>query len=260
MENFFIIENINPQTLIEIAVKIVISILVFIIGILLSKAFARIIKKASKENINADDTAILIICRIVKYGILIICIIMILNIFGVQSTSLLAVLGSAGLAIGLALKNTLGNIAAGIILIFLRSYKIGELIEFGAVSGVVREINLFTTILETQEGIYISSPNSCIWGVPLRNHSRNGKRRMDMPVKISCVYSLDTATQIIKNITNSEKRLLAEPASQIVVQSVQDKNANLIIRAWVKNDDYQDVYWRLMRELKEKLEEAGIQI
>jgi len=260
MQNIFNIENINPQVLIEIAVKIVISVLVFVIGIFLSKAFTKIIRKASKDNINADDTAILIICRIVKYGIIIICIIMILNIFGVHSTSLLAVLGSAGLAIGLALKNTLGNIAAGIILIFLRNYRIGEFIEFGAISGTVREITLFTTILETQEGIYVSSPNSCIWGVPLKNYSRNGKRRIDIPVKIPCVYSLDTAVQAMKNITSCEKKLLPEPAAQIVVQSVQDKNVNLLIRAWVRNDDYQEIYWRLMRELKEKLEEAGIQI
>ncbi|MCL2276768.1 MAG: mechanosensitive ion channel family protein [Treponema sp.] len=260
MENFLIIENINPRSLIEIGVKIVISILVIIIGIFLSKASAKIIKKASKDNIKADDTAILIICKIVKYGILIICLILILSIFGVQSTSLLAILGSAGLAIGLALKNTLGNIAAGIILIFLRSYKIGEFIEFGAISGNVREITLFTTILETQEGIYISSPNSCIWGVPLKNYSRNGKRRVDIPVKISCAYSLDTAIQTIKKITNSESGILQEPAAQVVVQSVQDKNVILVVRAWVTNERFQEIFCRMTREIKEKMEEAGIQI
>jgi len=258
MENIFDSEMLRFDNLGGFILKIVFSLVVFIISVLLTKAISKLIVKASKDKV--DDTAVSILRSIVKYAILIICVIMILNIFGVNSTSLLAVLGSAGLAVGLALKNTLGNIASGIILIFLKNYRAGEFIEFGATSGTVKSISLFTTILETQEGIYVSAPNSCIWGVPLRNYSRNGKRRMELNIRVSCSYSLDTAVQIIKNLTDSDKRLLQVPAAQIVIQSVQDKNASFIIRAWVLNNDYWDVYYSLLRAVKEKLEEAGILI
>jgi len=164
--------NTHRETVIEIGLELVLSVIIAVVGIFLSRAFKKLIRKASTGKTKIDDTASSILSHIVKYGIFIICVIMILNVFGVNTTSLLAVLGAAGLAVGLALKNTLGNIASGIILIFLRNYKIGEFIEFGAVSGTVKDINLFTTILETKEGVYISAPNSCIWGVPLRNHSR----------------------------------------------------------------------------------------
>jgi len=165
----------HNDNILSLVIKIIISIVIIAIGVFISRGFNKLLKKAEEEKNKAGHSAGSILRYVVKYGIFIVCIIMILNIFGVNTTSLLAVLGAAGLAIGLALKNTLGNIASGIILVFLGSYRSGEFIEFGAVSGTVKDINLFTTILETSDGIYISAPNSCIWGVPLKNHSRNKK-------------------------------------------------------------------------------------
>jgi len=234
--------------------------IIILTGIVLSRGFNRLVKKTAAGKFHIDENVSSIFRHIVRYGILIICAIMILNIFGFNTTSLIAVLGAAGVAVGLALKDTLGNIAAGIILLFLGSYRRGEFIEFGSFSGTVREISLFTTILETPDGIYVSAPNSSIWGSPLKNYSRNGKRRMELSVRISYSDSLDTAFQVLNGIIASETRFLREPAPQVVLQSLQDSSVNLVIRAWASNQHYWDVYWQQMRTLKEKIEEAGLHI
>jgi len=252
--------NNHRQTVLEIGMELIASAIVVVIGVLISKGLNRLIKKASKSRLNVDGTISTILRSIVSYGIFIICVIMILNIFGVNTTSLLAVLGAAGLAVGLALKDTLGNIAAGIILFFLGSYRLGEFIEFGSFNGTVKEINLFATILETPDGICISAPNSSIWVCPVKNYSRNGKRRMELSIRISYSDSLETAFRVLNEIAAVETRFLKDPAPQIVVQSLQDSSVNLVIRAWAENKNYWDIYWQNLRELKEKIEEAGLHI
>jgi len=252
--------NYHRDTVLEIGRELLASAIVIVIGILISRGLNKLIKKASQSRLNVDGTVSFILRNIVSYGIFIICVIMILNIFGVNTSSLLAILGAAGLAIGLALKDTLSNIAAGIILFFMGSFRIGEFIEFGSFLGTVKEINLFTTILETPDGIYISAPNSSIWGNPIKNYTRNGKRRMELSVRISYTDSLDTAFRVLNEIVSSETKFLREPAPQIIVQSLGDSSVNLVIRAWAENNCYWDIYWQKMRELKEKIEEAGLHI
>ena len=250
----------HRDTILEIGMDLLASVIVIVIGTLISKGLNRLIKRASRSKLNVNSTVSIILSHIVSYGIFIICVIMILNIFGVNTTSLLALLGAAGLAVGLALKDTLGNIAAGIILFFMGTYRLGEFIEFGSILGTVREINLFATILETPDGIYISAPNSSIWGNPVKNYTRNGKRRMELAVRISYSDSLDTAFRVLGEIAASETKFLKDPAPQIIVQSLQDSSVNLVIRAWAENQHYWDIYWEKMRMLKEKVEEAGLHI
>ena len=248
----------NKYIILMISKKIFASVIIIIIGIILTRGFRKIIEKASAGKLHVDDTRSSILRHIINYGIFIICVILILNIFGINTASLIAVLGAAGLAVGLALKDTLGNIAASISLFFLGSYRLGEFIEFSSFMGTVKEINPFTTILETPEGIYISAPNSCIWGNPIRNYSRNGKRRMEFFVRISYFDSVDTAFNVLNEITISETRFLKNPAPQIVIQSLQDSYINLCVRAWANNQDYWDIYWFQIRNIKEKIEAAGL--
>ena len=247
-------------SIVDLGKDIIVSVFIAVTGVLLYRGINRLILKASSKNLHADNNAGLILRRVIRYGIFIICAIMIFNIFGINTASLIAVLGAAGVAVGLALKDTLGNIAAGIILIFLGSFRRGEFVEFGSFSGTVREINLFTTILETPDGIYISAPNSSIWGSPLRNYTRNGKRRMELSVRVSYTDSLDTAFQVLRDIIASENRFLQEPSPQVVLQSLQDSSVILAIRAWAANQHYWDIYWQQMRNLKEKIEGAGLHI
>jgi len=252
--------KIHSAVILPIIKELVVSIIIFILGMLLSKALRKLLYKAHSKWVQGDDTAIPLLQTVIHYGILIICILMILNVFGVSTASLIAVIGAAGVTVALALKDTLGNIASGIVLIFLGTFKKGEYVEFGSFNGTVKEINLFTTILETPDGVFISAPNSCIWGSPLKNYSRNGKRRMELSVGISYSDSVDTAFQVMHDIINAEKRFLKDPAPQVILQSLEDSYVKITIRAWATNQDYWNIYWDMTKTLKAKIEEAGLHI
>ncbi|MDR0320324.1 MAG: mechanosensitive ion channel [Treponema sp.] len=238
--------------------KIIVSLIIAAIGLLITKGLKKLINKTSTGKLKVDDTITSVLRYVVSYGIFIICLIMILNVFGVNTASLLAILGAAGIAVGLALKDTLTNIAAGIILFFVGSYRIGEFIEFDTYNGTVKEINLFTTILETPDGIYISVQNSFILGTPLKNISRNGRRRMEIPVRIAYSDSIENAFNVLNELISLETRFLQDPPVQIVVHSMQDSYISIVVRAWAKIPDYWDVYWKHMRIFREKFEEAGL--
>ncbi|MDR2576136.1 MAG: mechanosensitive ion channel family protein [Treponema sp.] len=250
----------HSASILLIARNLITAILILVIGRTLSKGAQRLIKRASSSDLHVDETVTSLLRGIVRYGIFIVSVIMVLNVFGVNTTSLLAVLGAAGVAIGLALKDTLGNIASGIIILFMGSYRKGDFIEFGSFMGTVQNITLFTTILETPDGIHISAPNSCIWGTPLRNYTRNGKRRMDLSVGIAYSDSVDMAFQVMRDIIAAEPRLLKEPAPQVILQSLESSSVIITVRAWASTKDYWDIYWELNKTIKAKIEGAGLHI
>ena len=242
------------------AKNIAVTLVIIIAGIVLSRGMQRLLKGKSKAGLQGDDSIYVLLRTVVRYGVIIIVIIMALNVWGVNTASLLAVLGAAGVAVGLALKDTLGNIASGIVVHLLGNYRKGEYVEFGSFAGTVKDINLFTTILETPDGIYIAAPNSSIWGSPLKNYTRNGKRRMELSVGIAYSDSVDTAFQVMQNIIASEPRFLKEPAPQVILQSIEASSVKITIRAWASIQDYWDIYWDLNKVLKSKIEAAGLQV
>jgi len=250
----------HSTAILLIARNLIAAVVIIIIGTVLSKGARRLIRRAAATGMQGDGTAASLLQAVIRYGIFIVCVIMILNIFGVNTASLLAVLGAAGIAVGLALKDTLGNIAAGIILLLLGSFRKGEFIEFGSFMGTVKEIHLFNTILETPDGIYISAPNSSIWGVPLKNYTRNGKRRMELSIGIAYSDSVDLAFQVMQSIIAAETRFLKDPAPQVFLQSIADSSVIITIRAWSSVDNYWDIYWDLSKTIKEKIEAAGLHI
>jgi len=242
------------------AKNIVAAIVILVFGLSLSKGASRLVNKANSKWPKSDGTAVPLLQTIIHYGIVIICIIMILNVFGVSTASLIALLGAAGVTVALALKDTLGNIAAGISLLLLGVFHKGEQIEFGLFNGTVKEINLFTTILETPDGIFIAAPNSSIWGTPVKNYSRNGKRRMELSVGIAYSDSVDAAFQVIQGIIDKEARLIKDPVPQVFLQSLDDSSVKITIRAWASTQDYWNVYWEMNKSIKAKIEEAGLHI
>ncbi|MDR2719039.1 MAG: mechanosensitive ion channel [Treponema sp.] len=252
--------EIHSNVIVPLIKTLVAAAVILVIGMSLSRGARKLIRKANSKRLQSDGTAVPLLQAVVHYGIIIICVIMILNIFGVSTTSLIAVLGAAGVAVGLALKDTLGNIASGIVLLFLGSFRKGEYIEFGSFNGTVKEINLFTTILETPDGIYISAPNSSIWGSPLKNYSRNGKRRMELSVGIAYSDSVDAAFQVMHNIIAAEARFLKDPAPQVILQALQDSSVKITLRAWAANQDYWNIYWEITKTIKTKIEAAGLHI
>lgn len=252
--------ELHSDTLLTHIGNAIAAIVILVFGIALSKGLCRLLKKAEATRLNSDSTVSSLLQAIIRYGILIVCAIMILNVFGVKTGSLIAVLGAAGVAVGLALKDTLGNIASGIILLLLGNYRLGEFIEFGAYMGTVKEIHLFNTILETPDGIYISAPNSSIWGSPLKNYTRNGKRRMELSIGIAYSDSVDAAFQVMQNIIAAESGFLKDPAPQVIMQSIEASSVTITIRAWTSVQDYWNIYWEKTKTIKAKIEEAGLHI
>jgi small conductance mechanosensitive channel len=240
--------------------RIIIAVIIIIAGRIVITMSRKLIDKAVAGKLKADETLASVLRMAIKYGVIITCAIMILDDFGFNTNGLFALLGAAGVAVGFALKDTMGNIASGIIILFLRPFKKGDFIECGSVMGTVKEIGLFATILETPDGIFISAPNSSLWGIPLKNYSHNDKRRLEIKTSILFTDSIDDAFQVLNNIINEEPGFLKEPAPQVMVQSLGDSGTSIALRAWVENSLYWKVYWDQMKNVKEKIQEAGLTI
>lgn len=183
-----------------------------------------------------------------------------IDTLGVNVTSLLAVLGAAGLAVGLALKDSLSNFAAGVMLMVFRPFRIGDFITAGGTSGVVDEIGLFCVLMRTGDNQRIIIPNSAVFGSTIVNTSALPTRRIDLVIGISYDDNIGTAKQIIENVIKADSRVLENPAPVIAVSELGDSSVNLVVRPWVNTADYWAVRWDLTENIKVKLEEGGISI
>lgn len=250
----------HSEIIIGIGYNILLCVMILFASTLVARGARRLIRQAKDRFERLDITLVPILSATVTYVIYIIGGVFILDIFGVNTTSIIALLGAAGIAVGLALKDTLSNIAAGIMLLFLRPFRSGDFIEIGSVMGTVKEVNLFTTILETFDGIYISSPNSVIWGNSIKNYTRNGKRRMDIVIGIAYSDSIDTGLAVLKKIASEERRFLQTPAPETMVESMAESSVNLQLRGWATNDEYWQTFWDLNKRVKEEIEKAGLTI
>ena len=238
--------------------RVLVSIIIIISGKITASIFKKLLHGALSEKLKTDENLTSLFKIVINYGIVIICLIMILDVFEINTTGLIALLGAAGVAIGFSLKDTLSNIAAGIVIFILRPFYVGDFIECGSITGAVREIKLFTTYMETGDGIFISAPNSNFWGVPLKNFSRNARRRMDITVFISFSESIDRAFQVLNSIIQEETRFLNDPAPQVMVQSLGEQGIGITLRAWASAGQYWAVYWDQMKNVNDKFQEAGI--
>ena len=238
--------------------RLVAVALILVAGKITIRLSRRLGNRKATGKIKPDQTLSSVLKTIIHYGVIIVCLIMILDTFGVSTTSLIALLGAAGVAVGFALKDTLSNIAAGIVILFIRPFQQGDFIECASVMGTVREVGLFASNLETADGVFISVPNSSLWGVPLKNYSRNLKRRMDITISISYSDSIESAFRVVQDIIGEEPRFLKEPAPQVMVQSLGDSGVGITLRAWVSGSVYWSTYWDQMKNLKEKIQEAGL--
>jgi small-conductance mechanosensitive channel len=192
------------------------------------------------------------------WGIRVIAIVGALSQLGIQTASIVAVLGAAGLAIGLALQGTMQNIAAGIMLLLLRPFKVGDYIDSGAgsVAGTVEEVSLFTTRLTKPDGVCEYVPNSALWSNSIRNYSRNPTRRLDLEVEISMRDDVDRALAALRALASADPRAIREPAPQVMVSRFDDSTAVLNIRVWSNIDVFWDMRWDLARQVRQTLTEA----
>ena len=207
-----------------------------------------------------DQTLRHFFSKIVRYAILVLVVIMVLGQFGVQTASIIAAIGAIGLAIGLALQGTLQNIAAGIMLLALRPFRIGESVEVGSISGSVEEIGLFATKLRTADGIYILAPNSTLWNQPVRNFSRNGVRRADITLSIGSWNDIDRAQKTLLAIAGAERRIRREPAPIAFVATLGDSTVSITLRYWTSSADFFATQTDLTKRAKQEFDSEGISI
>ncbi|WP_417792781.1 mechanosensitive ion channel family protein [Terasakiella pusilla] len=248
------------DVILSISYKAFISIAIVILCLFASKSAQKIISKRKLQFNKIDETLIPVLGAMSSYSIYALGSLFILDILGVNTASLIALLGAAGLAIGFALKDTLSNIAAGIMLLFLRPFRANDYIEFGSIQGTVKEINLFTTSFETFDGLFVSTPNGLLWGNSIKNYTKNGRRRIDIVVGISYSDSIDRGISVLSEIAKNEQRFLQEPSPIVMVASLAESSVNLQLRGWVKIEDYWQVNWDLNKLAKEEIEKAGLSI
>lgn len=239
--------------------RVVGAIVVLIIGRWVAGLIRASVRRGL-EKAKVDAALVPFFSSLVYYVALAVVLIAVLNLFGIETTSLIAVLGAAGLAIGLALQGTLSNFAAGTMLLVFRPFKPGNWVEVAGVAGTVAEIGIFTTVLNTGDNIRILIPNASIYGDTIKNYSANENRRVDMIMGISYDDDIGQAIEVITRVVTNDKRVLADPAPTIAVAELGDSSVNIVVRPWCAVSDYWGVKFDLTRELKEQLEAAGCSI
>ena len=239
------------------------SVLGAIVVLIVGRWVAGLIRKSTRlalERGKVDHALVPFISSTVYYIVLTVVVVAVLNLFGIQTTSIIAVLGAAGLAVGLALQGTLSNFAAGTMLLLFRPFRPGDYVEAGGTAGSVAEIGIFSTILNTPDNVRITIPNSSIYGATIKNYSANENRRVDLVMSISYQDDIQVAMDTIARVVGNDKRVLSEPVPQIAVSELGDSSVNLVVRPWCKGSDYWPLRFDLIRELKQELEAAGCSI
>ncbi|MBY3558035.1 mechanosensitive ion channel family protein [Rhizobium laguerreae] len=199
-----------------------------------------------------DETLARFFTNVVRYALLILVFITVLGQFGVQTASIIAALGAAGLAIGLALQGTLQNIAAGIMLLILRPFRVGEYIETSSVAGTVREIGLFATELRTGDGLYRLAPNSTLWNTPITNFSREPTRREELKISVAHEDDIDLAMERLMGLARADSRVLTSPAPSVFIDSLGDGAISVTLRYWAKTGDW----WLVSRDMVKRVKLA----
>ena len=245
---------------VAIALNVVIALLILIIGWWLSAVAGRAIKRMAARSPRVDPTIVPMAQSVTVWTIRIFVLIAVLARFGVQTASIIAVLGAAGLAVGLALQNTLQNIAAGIMLLMLRPLRAGEFVSVvGKGDGTVQEVGLFLTRFEQVDGIQFTLPNSLIWGNPIINYSRNTTRRLDFGVGVRYGDDLDLAIKLLQDLLNEHPQVLKDPAPVVMVMEYKDSVITVNLRAWISSADFWDARFDLFRRAVQVLNQAGLQ-
>jgi small conductance mechanosensitive channel len=239
--------------------RFVAAILILMIGALVAGWLSRAIYKVTSSSAHIDPTVRPILAAIVRYSILILVIIAALSQVGVQTASLFAVLGAAGIAIGLALQGTLSNIAAGLMLLWLRPFRIGDFIEVNGMAGTVREIGLFVCHLQTYDGIFLFAPNSTIWNQALRNHTRNAGRLISVDITLPAKADIERARDILLNMAKHDQRILKTPQPRVFVEKVTGDGLQLNLRIWSRHENVGELQRVIVEEAKAEIESAGME-
>ncbi len=258
MENLDWNSFLNEQ-LIPWAIQLAVALIIFLLGRWLAGMITNISRKLMHKT-GMDEMLVQFLGNILRTLLLAVVVIAALDQLGVDTTSLLAVLGAAGLAVGLALKDSLSNFASGVMLIVFRPFKVGDFIEAAGVSGVVEQVGIFNTIMKTGDNREIIIPNSQIYGGTITNVSARPTRRIDLVIGIGYEDDLKKARALLEEILAQDDRILDEPAPAVALGELADSSVNFNVRPWVKSADYWPVRADLLEKIKLTFDEQGISI
>ena len=249
----------NSDLFIQYGVNIISALVILFIGNLIVKAVANSVSKVLQKK-KMDRAVVEFIHGLVRYLLFVIVLIAALGRLGVQTASVVAVIGAAGLAVGLALQGSLSNFAAGVLIVAFRPFKSGDYVEIGGVAGSVDSIQIFQTVLTTPDNKMVVVPNGSVIGSPITNYSRHATRRIDLMIGVSYNADLQKTKELLTQICESDERVLKDPGVQVGVHTLADSSVNFVVRPWVSTADYWTVYFDLMQAIKEGLDKEGIEI
>ena len=247
------------QLLMVYGLKILAALAIFIVGRWVAGIIRKLVQRVMTKG-KVDPTLVTFTANLAYIGLLAFIVIAALGQLGIQTTSFIAVLGAAGLAVGLALQGSLSNFAAGFLLIIFRPFKVGDLIEGAGVFGVVEAIQIFTTQLKTADNKTVVVPNAKLTDDNIVNWTVKGTRRVDMVMGIGYEDDIDKARSLMADIIAEDDRILKDPAPQISVSELADSSVNFVVRPWVKVEDYWGVYFDLTEKIKKSFDANGVSI
>jgi small conductance mechanosensitive channel len=239
--------------------NVIAAIAIFILGYIAAKILRAVLSKMMRRA-HVDETLISFVASLSYVGLMAFVVIAALGKLGVQTASFVAILASAGLAVGLALQGSLANFAAGVLMIIFKPFKVGDYIEGGGVAGSVEEISIFTTILKSPDNKKIIVPNGKIVGDNIINYSAKETRRVEVVVGVSYSDDIDHVKKVLTAIVNEDERILQDPAPVVAVLELGSSSINFAVRPWVKNADYWNVFFSLQEKIKKQFDKEGITI
>ena len=249
----------GQEILLSFGVQLLTAIAIFVIGRWVAKGVTGLIRKAMARY-EVDHTLERFLGNLVYAVLLTFVVLAAIGELGIQTTSVIAVIGAAGLAIGLALQGSLANFAAGVLIILFRPYKVGDFVEGAGVAGSIDAVQIFTTVLKTGDNKKIIVPNSEMLNGVIVNYSAHPTRRIDMTVGVGYDDDLDKVKTVLREILNAEPRVLDDPAPTIAVAELADSSVNFVVRPWVKTADYWPVQFDLTETIKKRFDQEAISI
>ena len=258
---YFTPEKISEYTDMAISggLKLLAAIAIFFIGMWVSKLIRKIVRNSLTKR-EVDATLVSFGSSLLYYALMVAVIIAAIQQIGFQTTSLVAILGAAGLAVGLALQGSLSNFASGVLIILFRPFQVGDVIEAAGTVGSVKDIGILVTTLHSPDNKKIIIPNSAVMGGTITNITSEATRRVDMTVGVSYSDDLDKVEGIILDVLKADERVLGDPEPQVVVGELADNSVNFTVRPWCKKEDYWGVFFDFQKTIKQRLDEEGVSI
>ncbi|MBN2021001.1 MAG: mechanosensitive ion channel [Sedimentisphaerales bacterium] len=244
---------------IDYGLKILAAIVIFLVGKWLAKVLTNLIGKAMTKA-KIEPTLVSFVKNVCYVGLIVFVAIAAMSALGIQTAQFIAVIGAAGLAVGLALQGSLSNFASGVLLIMFQPFKVGDFVELAGTKGTVQAIHIFNTVLNTLDNIRVTIPNAQVTGGSILNYTINGSRRVDLVFGVSYGDDINKAKKVIEGVLATDNRVLKEPSPTVAVLALADSSVNFVCRPWVKPNDYWDVYFDVTAKVKLALESNGLTI